>query len=455
MPDTLADRLAAFALATRFEDLPDQVVVEARRRLLDAFACATGALDEPAPEIARRAARAVHSEPGATLFGGGRSSPDWAAFANGVHIRYLDCNDTYLSLEPAHPSDNWAAVMAIGEHVGADGPTWIAAAAVAYEVQCRLADACSIRARGWDHVTYGALSTSLAASKLLGLDHSKTVHALGIAGTTSAALRLTRAGELSMWKGCAFAHAARNGVFAAILAREGMTGPSPLFEGDMGFWQQVSGPFEIAQLGGPAGSDWMLPKTSIKFVPAEYHSQSAIAAAFELRPMIGDPSRIRSIEIASFRVAVEIIGQDPEKWRPKTRETADHSLPYCTAVALVDGEISAEQFSQARLADPALLDLVSRTSVVEDPALTAGYPAGIPNRVTVTLDDGSTLVQEVAFPPGHDKNPLTDAQLAIKFHGLVDPVLGRERGDQIWERLSKLETDPRPHEAITLLDRPV
>jgi 2-methylcitrate dehydratase len=454
MSETLADRLAEFTLSTRFDDLPDTVIVEARRRLLDAFACAAGALDEPSSSIARKAASAVHSEPGSSLFGGGRSSPDWAAFANGVHIRYLDCNDTYLSLEPAHPSDNWAAVMAVGEIAGADGRAWIEAAAVAYEVQCRLADAASIRARGWDHVTYGALSTSLAASKLLGLSHEQTVHALGIAGTTSPALRLTRAGELSMWKGCAFAHAARNGVFSALLARGGMTGPAPLFEGDMGFWQQVSGPFTIAQLGGPTGSDWMLPKTSIKFVPAEYHSQSAIAVAFDLRPKIGDPSRIKSIEIATFRVAVEIIGQDPEKWRPKTRETADHSLPYCTAVALVDGEITADQFSEARLADPALLDLVSRTTVVEDPRLTAGYPNGIPNRITVTLDDGSTLMGEMAFPPGHDKNPLTDAQLAVKFHGLIDPVLGPERGEAIWERLSKLELDPKPHEAIALLDRP-
>jgi 2-methylcitrate dehydratase len=453
MTETLADRLAAFTLETRFENLPDAVVAEARRRLLDAFACAAGALGEPAPKIARRAAAAVHSEPGASLFGGGRSSPDWAAFANGVHIRYLDCNDTYLSLEPAHPSDNWAAIMAVGEVAGASGADWIAAAAVAYEVQCRLCDAASIRARGWDHVTYGALSTALASAKLLGLSHEQTVHALGIAGTTSAALRLTRAGELSMWKGCAFAHAARNGVFAAILAREGMTGPAPLFEGDMGFWQQVSGPFALEKLGGSAASDWMLPKTSIKFVPAEYHSQSAIAAAFELRPRVGDPSRVASIEIATFRVAVEIIGQDPEKWRPKTRETADHSLPYCTAVALVDGAVSAAQFTPERLSDPALLDLVVRTTVVEDPALTAGYPAGIPNRVTVTLTDGSKLVSEVAFPPGHDKNPLTDAQLAVKFRGLIDPELGSERANTIWARLSRLETDPKPHEAIALLNR--
>jgi 2-methylcitrate dehydratase len=342
--------------------------------------------------------------------------------------------------------------MAVGEAENAVGRDWIAAAAVAYEVQCRLCDAASIRARGWDHTTYGSLSSSLAASKLMGLSHEQTVHALGIAGTTGTALRLTRAGELSMWKGCAFAHAARNGVFAALLAREGMTGPSPLFEGDMGFWQQVSGPFTLERLGGASSEDWMLPKTSIKFVPAEYHSQSAIAAAFELRTRISDPSKIRSIEIATFRTAVEIIGQDPEKWSPKTRETADHSLPYCTAVALVDGDVSAAQFSQQRLNDPALLDLVKRTTVVEDPALTAGYPAGIPNRVKVTLTDGTFLESEVAYPPGHEKNPLTDSQLAVKYHGLTDEAIGRDRASQLWERLSKIDSDPRPHEAIAYLD---
>jgi 2-methylcitrate dehydratase len=451
MPDTLADHLAEFALTIRFEDLPRPVIDQARRRLIDSFGCAAGAVFEPAPIIARRAARNVLGEPGGTLFGGGRSSADWAAFANGVHLRYLDCNDTYLSLEPAHPSDNWAAVMAVGEHVGAGGRDWIAAGAVAYEVQCRLCDAASIRARGWDHVTYGHLSSALAAARLLKLDHAQTVNALGIAGTTSAALRLTRAGELSMWKGCAFAHAARNGVFAALLAQFGMTGPAPLFEGDMGFWQQVSGPFTLRQLGGPTVADWMLPRTSIKFVPAEYHSQSAIAAAFELRPAIGDPRRIRSIEIATFRTAVEIIGQDPEKWRPQTRETADHSLPYCTAVALVDGTITADQFSPRRLNDPSLLDLISRTTVVEDPALTAGYPEGIPNRVRVTLDNGTILERTVTYPPGHEKNPLTDDQLRAKFRGLAEPALGAERAEALWVRLSRIEDDPRPHEAISLV----
>ena len=196
----------------------------------------------------------------------------------------------------------------------------------------------------------------------------------------------------------------------------------------------------------------MLPKTSIKFVPAEYHSQSAIAAAFELRPEIGDPPRIRSIEIATFRTAVEIIGQDPEKWRPKTRETADHSLPYCTAVALVDGDVTAAQFTPERLADPALLDLVARTTVVEDPdadgRLSRRDPQ--PGHGDARRRHDARRA-EVAFPPGHDKNPLTDAQLAVKFHGLAEPALGRDKAFALWDRGMRLDSDPNPYEAIRLL----
>jgi 2-methylcitrate dehydratase len=177
----------------------------------------------------------------------------------------------------------------------------------------------------------------------------------------------------------------------------------------------------------------------------------AEAAALELRPKIGNPERIRSIDIATFQTAVEIIGEDPEKWRPRTRETADHSLPYCTAVELVDGVVSAEQFSLRRLADPDLLDLVSRTRVIEDPRLTAGYPAGTPNRVTGTLDDGSTRSLEVTFPPGHAQNPLSDDQLATKFQGLVVPILGASRADAIWNCVAKLENDRAPHDTLGIL----
>ena len=241
-------------------------------------------------------------------------------------------------------------------------------------------------------------------------------------------------------------------LFAALLAADGMTGPAPLFEGEMGFFQQVSGPFSLAKLGGPAADDWMLPKTSIKFVPAEYHSQSAIAAAFDAAAADRRPAQIRSIEIATFRVGRrdhrqgprEVAAQDPRDGRPQP--------------SLLHGrragrrrDLGQTVHAPSGLRDPALLDLVSRTTVVEDPKLTAGYPAGIPNRVTVTLDDGTKLVEEVAFPPGHDKNPLTDDQLADKFHGLVDPVLGREQAQAIWDRVLRLEDDPTPHSVLKLI----
>src|SRR5262249_32974108 len=159
-------------------------------------------------------------------------------------------------------------------------------------------------------------SSCAAACKLLGLDAARTTHALGIAGVCNVALRQTRAGELSMWKGCAFANAARNGVFAALLAGEGLTGPAPIFEGELGLPKLITRePFNLPTLGG-GDTPFMINQTYIKFWPAEYHSQSAIDAALQLRPEIGGAERIASIDIHTFNAAVDIIGKDPEKWRP-------------------------------------------------------------------------------------------------------------------------------------------
>src|SRR4051812_7173112 len=290
MAGTLAERFAEYAVKLRFEDLPAPVVHEVRRRAIDSLATAVGAMDADAFAFARRCALRVSSRPGASLLGGGQSSTEWATFVNGLLIRYLDFNDTYLSLEPAHPSDNLAPVLAVGESVGADGKALITAAVLAYEIQCRLCDAASLRKYGIDHVTYGAISSAVAAAKLLGLAVGKTTHAVGLAGVCNVALRQTRAGDMSMWKGCAFANAARNGVFAALLAADGMTGPAPIFEGELGFMKLVTREtFDLPKLGG-RGEGFMINRTYIKFWPAEYHSQSAIDAAFQLRKELGQDS---------------------------------------------------------------------------------------------------------------------------------------------------------------------
>src|SRR5262245_33347159 len=428
---SLAHRLAEYSCRLRFEQLPAETVHEVKRRFIDSLATAAGAMSADAHALARKCALRVRGQPGAGMLGGGESSVEWATFINGLLIRYLDYNDTYLSLEPAHPSDNLAAVLAVGDMVKAGGPALITAGVLAYEVQCRLCDAASLRKHGVDHVTYGALSSCAAACKLLGLDPGRTAHALGIAGVCNVALRQTRAGELSMWKGCAFANAARNGVFAALLAAEGLTGPAPIFEGELGFMKLVTREtFHLPVLGG-GGVPFMINQTYIKFWPAEYHSQSAIDAALQLRGEVGDVKKVASIDIHTFNAAVDIIGKDPEKWRPKTRETADHSLPYCTAVALTDGEITYRQFEAGRIADPALLELVAKIQVHRDAELNTRYPRGIPNRLTVALADGRKLMREVEFPRGHAENPMTDAEVEQKFRSLVEPRYGKAKADKI------------------------
>ncbi len=385
------------------------------------------------------------------MLGGGRSSTEWATFVNGLLIRYLDYNDTYLSLEPAHPSDNLAAVLAVGEAAGAGGRDLITAAVLAYEIQCRLCDAASLRKHGFDHVTYGAISSAVAACKLMKLDAVRTAHAISIAGVCNTALRQTRSGELSMWKGCAFANAARNGVFAALLAAEGMTGPAPIFEGELGIMKLLTGPFELAPLGG-SGRPFMITQTYIKFWPAEYHSQSAIDAALQLRPEVGHVRNVESIDIHTFDAAVDIIGKDPEKWRPRTRETADHSLPYCTAVALADGDVTLAQFDPKRFTDPALLELMAKIKLHRDASCNARYPQGIPNRLTVTLTNGRKLVKEVEFPRGHARNPMTDGEVEQKFRTLVEPRYGKDRADNLLAACWEMEKFNSPRELLQLLD---
>src|SRR5262249_34851106 len=200
----------------------------------------------------------------------------------------------------------------------------------------------------------------------------------------------------------------------------------------------LTGPFELAPLGGD-GRPFMITETYIKFWPAEYHSQSAIDAALQLRKEVGDVKSIASIDIHTFDAAVDIIGKDPEKWRPKTRETADHSLPYCVAVALADGDVTLAQFAPERFSDPELLQLVAKVRLHRDAGLSARYPQGIPNRLTIETTDGRRFVKEVEFPRGHARNPMTDDEVERKFRTLVEPRYGKSRVKKMLKECWRLE----------------
>jgi 2-methylcitrate dehydratase len=447
--DLITQNLVNFTHTLTYDHLNPKVIHETKRRIIDSVGCAFGAFGSDVQTIVHRAAKlntlSLSGPPSSGL--GGRViglpeavSLDSAVFANGALIRYLDYNDTYLAKEPAHPSDNLAATLTVAAAKHRTGKDLILATVIAYEIQCRFCDVASLRAKGWDHPTYGPYSSSLGAAKLLGATETQMNHIVGIAGVCNNAMRQTRVGHISMWKACAFAAAARGGVNAAVLGTLGFTGPSDIFTGVMGFQKQVSGPFSLPVLATPPET-FMLEKTYIKDHPAEYHSQSAIDVAKKMHPKIKDWTRIREIVVDSHDASVDIIGSEPEKWHPKDKETADHSLPYITAVALKYGDVRLEHFTPAYFENKDLMNLVQKVKVERDKRFSALYGDSFGNRVTVRFEDGTELKDEALYPKGHPKNPHTDPELEAKFRSQTSDVLPKAQQDALLAKLWNLDAE--------------
>jgi 2-methylcitrate dehydratase len=431
----LSERLGEYASSLTYDDLGETVIREAKKRLLDSIGCAVGAYSEGPVKAARRLCERGYPGSASTILGTKRkTTPDMATFVNGLMVRYFDFNDTYLSKEPAHPSDNIPACLATAEMEGRSGKDLLLAMVLAYEIQCRLCDAANLRHRGWDHVCYGLVSGGLASGKLMGLSKEELAQAVNISLSSHLAMRQVRAGGLSMWKGFSFANASRNAVFSALLAREGITGPSPVFEGEMGFFNQVSGRFKLdVKSFGKKGRRFKLEETLVKYYPAEYHAQTAIWAALDLRSKIeGDlRKRIAFVGVETHEAGYTILGKDPEKWAPETRETADHSLPYIVTMALLEGKVDNETYAPRKLKEPEAREFMKKVTVKEDRALTEAYPGSIPNRVTVKLDDGKTLVKQVDDPRGHPRNPMTEEEIERKFRLLTTGFLTESRVEKV------------------------
>ncbi len=441
MKMTLAEELSHYAYSLKYSDIPENIVHESKKRIIDALGCGIGAFNAEPVRFSRKIAERAKVNDGSTLLGTRRTTtPDMASFVNGIMIRYFDYNDTYLSREPAHPSDNLGACLSVASSEGANGKDLLLSVALAFEIQCRFCDTADLRHRGWDHVCYGLVSTALASGRLMGLNSEKMTQAVNLALNSHIAMRQVRAGELSMWKGCSFANAGRNGVFSALLAREGMTGPSPIFEGEMGFFKQVSGPFQIntEEFGGRKGS-FKIGETYLKYFPAEIHSQTAIWAAIEARKEIEDLNNIVSVEIASHEAGYTILGKDPQKWAPATKETADHSLPYIVGIALLEGKIDNSSYTPKKFKDPKIVDFLKKLTVVEDKDLTAMYPEAIANRVTVKLSSGRVISKQVNYHKGHPKNPMSDQDVEKKFRTLTKRKLSENQTKQAMETLWTLE----------------
>jgi 2-methylcitrate dehydratase len=427
----MAARLARFVVERSWDDLSERAREELKIRVLDALGCALGAMDAPPVRAIRAQLDDFGGRPLCTLIGGGRTAPDRAALYNGALVRYLDFNDSYFAPgETCHPSDNLAPVLATAEYASASGRELLTALAVAYQVQCRLSDEAPVRAKGFDHTTQGSFAAASGVAKALRLSETETANALAIAGTALNALRVTRTGALSQWKGFAYPFTSFGAVEATFLAARGITGPPEVFEGNKGFMDSIAGRFEI---------DWeredldRVQRTFLKRYNAEIHSQSALEALLELREAHAvDPDVVERIELETFQVAFDIIGGGEEggKKEIRTKEQADHSLPYLLAVALIDGQVLPEQFAPERIVAPDVQTLLRRVEVRPAADLTARFPAEHACRVRLHLAGGAVLAAEKSDYEGFVTRPMGWERAREKFEqlvaGRVEPRLAGE-----------------------------
>ena len=417
--------------------LTPNAVLACKRRLIDTIGCALLAYDAPLCQMARRMALRHTGNPAATIWGTtAQVAPEAAAFANGVMLRFSDMSDMYRGKSGGHPSDVMAAILAVAETVEADGPAVINAMALAYDVYCSFCDAVDINSLGWDQPVYSILASVLGAGKLLRLTDVQMENAIALALAPNMALYQTRQGELSNWKGCAGANASRNAVFAAYLAQEGFTGPTSVFEGKGGLWDAV-GRFAWLLPDDNAKQRW-IERTHFKCFPICYHGQTAVWAALDARPQLGD-QEIAKIELETYKSAVQIMASDRSRWSPDNHETADHSLPFVIISALLYGEVTDASFVPARLSDGRIKDLMQKVEVRESADCTARTPEAAPCRMTITTKAGAQIKTEVLYPKGHAMNTLSDAEIDLKFSQMSRNFGAPEQGAALLAELRRLD----------------
>jgi 2-methylcitrate dehydratase len=453
---TIVEQLAAYAQSLRFDDLPAEVVHQAKRLIVDTIGCALGGYSSAPARIARELAAAVSCRDSATVIGSGaRSSPELAAFANGVMIRFMDFNDGYTSNgESGHPSDSLAAALTIADLKRRSGQDLITAAVLAYEVFCRVCDVADLKPLGFDHVTVGCMASTAAAASLLGLSGKQLEHAFNLGIAPNNALYQTRIGNVSMWKGCAFANASRNAVFAAMLAERGMSGPSPVFEGVGGYFKAVTRkPFTLPAFGG-VDQPFKIMRCLMKRFPLGQYSQTVAEAAIEVRNKLGSADAIAEVHVETLATAITLMAGDAQKWEPETRETADHSMPYTVAVALTYGDVGEEHFEDRYFKDPTLRSLTRRVKVSEWEEANRRMPEAMLVRLTLTTQAGARHQAVVEYHRGHWRNPMSDAEVEAKFRKLARHELPSAQIDSLADRLWALERVSDVSEMITLTIKP-
>lgn len=434
---TLVEEMALWLSALRYEDFPSEVVARAKQVLLDTVGCALGALDAVPVRMSRQVIRQQGGKPQSTPIGvRWKTSCDQAAFLNGMAIRYLDFND--YSTSGSHASMSVAPALALAEAEALSGKDLVLGIVTGYEIQLRLREATAKgKQRGWDHSATVHYSAAAVAGKLLGLSPSEMAHALAIAGCHASTLGEVRRGKLSMWKGGAEPMGVKNGTFAALLAKGGLTGPLTVLDGKHGFAALVAGALEPKFLRKRSG-DFQILKSCIKTWPCLLLAQAPVAAALRIRNRGVIPETIKKITVGLSDFAYKN-QQRFSKTDISTRENADHSIPYCAARAFLDGGLRLEHFAQEVLKEPRLVDLLKKVTLRRDPELKDLRPGMVGARVEVKLEDSRVLKEKVLYPPGHARNPLSEEELLKKFLSLAEGALGRDRAFKAAEMILRVD----------------
>jgi len=448
--DRTTDYLSSYAASLKFSDLPQEVVDNAKRVIIDTLGCAIGGYSSEPSKIARAMAEVSCARPATIIGSGQKTTPDLAAFANGVMIRYLDYNDTVRARQGGgHHSDNIAAVLSPAEVAHGDGKAVITATVLAYEINNRFPDKISLGLfdRGWDASVFGVIACGIAAAKAFGLSQEEITQTINLAVAPNGGLYQTRIGAVSHWKGVAMANAARNGVFAAMLASKGMTGPDPIFEGPGGLFNAVTGPIELDPFGGN-GRPFMIMRSDMKRFPLGSVAQTAVEAALTIRPKLASIDDIEEVHVETFS---PIMAGDPDKWDPQSREAADHSMPYAVATALRYGPPQVYHFSPEYYRDSRTLELMQKVKVEVTEEARNALPEANMNTVRVVTKSGARFEERVLHHKGHHKNPMTDEDLVSKFRSLAQGLLTEQQIRRLLERLWNFEQVDDVGEVLELL----
>jgi 2-methylcitrate dehydratase len=443
---TISERFAETLLSIDYDALPDAVIHQAKRQILDTLACALGAYSSAPAKLVRDIADELGGNPQSTLLGEKtKTSMTMATFCNGTMIRYLDFNDYYFHRDPGHPSSNLSLVLAVAEAKGLNGRDVILGVVTAYEAQLRVCTFCgepNLWDRGWRGSATNVLwGSTAAAAQLLGLSQEATADAFGISASHNSALAQSNSGKIAMMKATAEATVAKAGLEAAMLAGRGLSGPGEIFEGKYGWINVVAGGADFEGLIAPIHDHYKIMDICMKPYAAEMMTQSSVQAAIDLVEEHNfDPAEAEKIQVLYHEYALRKPSWDKTKFAPTTRETADHSFPYCVAVSLLDRACGPEQFTDEKIFDPTVAKVISKIELGTDEELTKLYRETFGTKITITMPSGEVFQKACLYPPGHPKNPISDEQVAEKFRYLARDLLKPDQIERCIEAVWALDS---------------